>query len=34
MTVEVVFLARREGVPLTEAFFIPVERAKEPLFVG
>jgi len=34
VTLEVVFWARKEVVPLTEASFTPVERAKEPLHVG
>jgi hypothetical protein len=34
VTVEVVFWAKKEGVPLTEASFTPVERAKEPQHVG
>jgi hypothetical protein len=34
VAVEVVFWARKEGVPLMESSFIPVERDKEPLCVG
>jgi len=34
VTVEAVCWARKEGVPLMEASFTPVERAKEPLHVG
>jgi len=34
VTVEAVFWARKGGVPLIEASFTPVERAKEPLRVG
>jgi hypothetical protein len=34
VTLEIVFWARKEVVPLTEASFTPVERAKESLRVG